>query len=227
VSAGFPDECYRAQGAQLEEDIFARAEVVLKVLAPGPDAVGRIRENAVLIGLLQPHSNAEGLRALAARRITALAMELMPRIARAQAMDALSAMSTVAGYKAILLAANRLPRFFPLLMTAAGTINPAHVLVLGAGVAGLQAIGTARRLGAVVQVYDLRPAVKEQVESLGAHFVELGIDAPAGAEGPAATPAPSPRSSTAASKRAWRNIWQRWMWSSPRPSSRAGGRPSC
>jgi NAD(P) transhydrogenase subunit alpha len=181
--AGFPDELYLARGAMLKEDVFSCADVVLKVLPPGADAVGRLRESAVLIGLLQPYANAEGLRALAARRITAFALELMPRIARAQPMDALSAMSTVAGYKAALLAANRLPRLFPLLMTAAGTISPAHVLVLGAGVAGLQAIGTARRLGAVVEAYDLRPAAREQVESLGAAFVDLGIDAPGDAEG--------------------------------------------
>src|SRR5207245_5113510 len=131
---------------------------------------------STLIGFLQPYSNPAGIQALAARRITAFAMELMPRITRAQPMDALSAMSTVAGYKAVLLAANRLPKFFPLLMTAAGTITAARVFVIGAGVAGLQAIGTAKRLGAVVEAYDTRPVVKEQVESLGAKFVELGLE---------------------------------------------------
>src|SRR5437879_6800070 len=135
-----------------------------------------MKEDSVLICFLQPYTNATAIRALAARQITAFSMELMPRITRAQPMDALSAMSTVAGYKAVLVAASRLPRFFPLLMTAAGTVTPARVFVIGAGVAGLQAIGTARRLGAVVEAFDTRPAVKEQVESLGARFVELPLD---------------------------------------------------
>jgi NAD(P) transhydrogenase subunit alpha len=134
-----------------------------------------LKEGAVVIGLLQPFVQGAVIKALAARRVTAFAMELMPRITRAQSMDALSAMSSVAGYKAVLLAASRLPKFFPLLMTAAGTMTPARVLILGAGVAGLQAIGTSRRLGAVVEAYDVRPAVKEQVESLGARFVDLGL----------------------------------------------------
>jgi len=129
-----------------------------------------------LIGFLQPYTNRAGIEALAARKVTAFAMELMPRITRAQAMDALSAMSTVSGYKAVLLAANRLLKFFPLLMTAAGTVSPARVFIIGAGVAGLQAIGTAKRLGAVVEAYDTRPVVKEQVESLGAKFVELALE---------------------------------------------------
>ena len=131
---------------------------------------------ATLIGFLQPYTSTAEIKALAARRITAFSMELMPRITRAQSMDALSAMSTVAGYKAVLLAAGRLPKFFPLLMTAAGTVTPAHVFVIGAGVAGLQAIATAMRLGAVVEAYDTRPAVKEQVESLGARFADLGLE---------------------------------------------------
>jgi NAD(P) transhydrogenase subunit alpha len=129
-----------------------------------------------VIGFLQPYTNAAAIQALAGRRVTAFAMELMPRITRAQSMDVLSAMSTVAGYKAVLIAAGRLTKFFPLLMTAAGTLSPARVFVLGAGVAGLQAIGTAKRLGAVVEAYDTRPVVKEQVESLGAKFVELGLE---------------------------------------------------
>src|SRR5207245_4643942 len=146
------------------------------VQAPTPAEVGRLKEGATLIGFLAPYSNADGIRALADRRITAFALELMPRISRAQAMDALSAMSTVAGYKAVLIAANHLPKFFPLLMTAAGTVSAARVFIIGAGVAGLQAIGTAKRLGAVVEAYDTRPVVKEQVESLGAKFVELGLE---------------------------------------------------
>src|SRR5205823_15133270 len=125
---------------------------------------------------LQPYANLAGIQALAAHNVTAFAMELMPRITRAQSMDVLSAMSTVAGYKAVLIAANHLPRLFPLLMTAAGTIHPARVFIIGAGVAGLQAIGTAKRLGAVVEAYDTRPVVKEQVESLGGKFVELGLE---------------------------------------------------
>jgi NAD(P) transhydrogenase subunit alpha len=175
AAAGFPDPSYEEKGARLAPDAFAPADVLLKVGPPTAEEVGRCREGATLIGLLQPYGNAEGVRALAARRVTAFAMEMMPRITRAQPMDALSAMSTVAGYKAVLIAANHLPRFFPLLMTAAGTLTPARVFVIGAGVAGLQAIGTARRLGALVEAYDTRPVVREQVESLGAKFVELAL----------------------------------------------------
>jgi NAD(P) transhydrogenase subunit alpha len=131
----------------------------------------------VLIGFLQPYAPETAITGLAARRATAFSMELMPRISRAQSMDALSAMSTVAGYKAVLLAAEKLPKFFPLLMTAAGTVSPARVFIIGAGVAGLQAIGTAKRLGAVVEAYDTRPVVREQVESLGGKFVELTLAA--------------------------------------------------
>jgi NAD(P) transhydrogenase subunit alpha len=176
VAAGFLDSSYREPGARLEPDVFGQADVLLKVQPPTAEEIGRIKEGATLIGFLQPYTNAAAIQALAARQITAFAMELMPRITRAQPMDALSAMSTVAGYKAVLIAANHLPKFFPLLMTAAGTLTPARVFVLGAGVAGLQAIGTAKRLGAVVEAYDTRPVVKEQVESLGARFVELGLE---------------------------------------------------
>jgi NAD(P) transhydrogenase subunit alpha len=150
---------------------------VLKVQPPTEAETAAIKEGATLIGMLRPYANAGGIRALAARKVTAFAMELMPRITRAQSMDVLSAMSTVSGYKAVLIAANHLPRFFPLMMTAAGTVTPAHVFVIGAGVAGLQTIGTARRLGAVVEAYDTRPVVKEQVQSLGAKFVEFGLEA--------------------------------------------------
>jgi NAD(P) transhydrogenase subunit alpha len=177
AAAGFADAAYADKGARLEADVLGRADVLLKVQPPTPAEIERLREGAVVLGFLAPYTNADGLRALAARRITAFAVELMPRITRAQPMDALSAMSTVAGYKAVLLAANHLPKFFPLLMTAAGTLTPARVFIIGAGVAGLQAIGTAKRLGAVVEAYDTRPAVKEQVESLGARFVALGLDA--------------------------------------------------
>jgi NAD(P) transhydrogenase subunit alpha len=175
-SAGFDDGAYQQQGAQVGEAVLESADIVLKVQPPTADEINQIKEGAALIGFLQPYQNAEGLRGLAGRRISAFAMELIPRITRAQPMDALSAMSTVAGYKAVLLAADRLPKFFPLLMTAAGTVHPARVFIIGAGVAGLQAIGTAKRLGAVVEAYDTRPAVKEQVESLGARFVEFNLE---------------------------------------------------
>lgn len=176
AAAGYPDSAYQEKGARLEPQVLDKADIVLKVQPPSPDQVARLAEASTLIGLLLPYTNGAGIKALAARRVTSFSMELMPRIARAQSMDVLSAMSTVAGYKAVLLAAAGLPRFFPMLMTAAGTLTPAHVLVIGAGVAGLQAIGTARRLGAVVDAYDTRPAVKEQVESLGARFVELPLE---------------------------------------------------
>ena len=174
--AGFLDSFYQEQGARLQQEVLNEADIVLKVQPPTVAEIGRLKEGALLIGFLQPYTNAPNIQALAARRVTAFAMELMPRITRAQPMDTLSAMSTVAGYKAVLMAANRIPKFFPLLMTAAGTLTPARVFVLGAGVAGLQAIGTAKRLGAVVEAYDTRPVVKEQVESLGAKFVELDLE---------------------------------------------------
>src|SRR5438105_1325552 len=175
--AGFFDDGYAAKGARLEAEVLDKADIILKVQPPMIEEISHMKEDSVLIGFLQPYSNAAALRALAARKVTAFSMELMPRITRAQPMDALSAMSTVAGYKAVLIAANRLPKFFPLLMTAAGTITAARVFIIGAGVAGLQAIGTARRLGAVVEAYDTRPVVKEQVESLGAKFAELSLSA--------------------------------------------------
>ena len=177
VAAGFADEAYAQKGAHLEPQVFGSADVLLKVQPPTLDEIGRMKQGCVLIGFLQPYSNGQGIKALASGKVTSFSMELMPRITRAQAMDALSAMSTIAGYKAVLIAASRLPKFFPLLMTAAGTITPARVFVIGAGVAGLQAIGTAKRLGAIVEAYDTRPVVKEQVESLGARFAELGVEA--------------------------------------------------
>src|SRR5256886_9809269 len=141
-SAGFFDAAYAGKGARLEAEVFDKADVLLKVQPPTLDEIGRMKENSLLISFLQPYTNITAIKALAARQITAFSMELMPRITRAQPMDALSAMSTIAGYKAVLIAATRLPKFFPLLMTAAGTITPARVFVIGAGVAGLQAIGT-------------------------------------------------------------------------------------
>jgi NAD(P) transhydrogenase subunit alpha len=178
AAAGFLDSDFREKGARLEpDDVLAMADVLLKVQPPTVEEIGRLKPGSTLIGFLQPYTGAAAIQGLAARQVTAFAMEFMPRITRAQPMDALSAMSTVAGYKAVLIAAGHLPRFFPLLMTAAGTVTPARVFVIGAGVAGLQAIGTARRLGALVTAYDTRPVVKEQVESLGAKFVELALEA--------------------------------------------------
>jgi NAD(P) transhydrogenase subunit alpha len=176
VAAGFPDAEYQDKGARLAGEVLSQADILLKVQRPTDGEIARLKEGVVLIGLLQPYVPFPAIRTLAAKKGTAFALELMPRITRAQSMDVLSAMSTVAGYKAVLLAAGRLPKFFPLLMTAAGTMTPARVLILGAGVAGLQAIGTARRLGAVVEAYDTRPAVREQVESLGAKFVDLPLE---------------------------------------------------
>jgi len=176
AAAGFSDRSYLERGARLEPEIFQRADILLKVQPPTADEIGRMKEGSTLIGFLQPYTSTAEIRTLAARRVTAFSMELMPRITRAQPMDALSAMSTISGYKAVLLAASRLPKLFPLLMTAAGTITPARVLIIGAGVAGLHAIGTAKRLGAVVEAYDTRPTVREQVESLGARFVEVDLE---------------------------------------------------
>jgi NAD(P) transhydrogenase subunit alpha len=172
-AAAFTDEAFREAGAELG-DPWA-AEVVAKVRKPSDEELGRLREGQVLIGFIQPLTDQEGIERLASRGVTAFAMESIPRITRAQSMDALSSQATVSGYKAVVLAADRLPKFLPMLMTAAGTVAPAKVLVIGAGVAGLQAIATARRLGAVVSGFDVRPVVKEQVESLGAKFLELGV----------------------------------------------------
>jgi proton-translocating NAD(P)+ transhydrogenase subunit alpha len=174
AAASFPDEAYVEAGAAIVGSAFD-ADVVVKVQRPNAAELKALREGTVLIGFLQPLTDQKGLEALAKRGVTAFAVESIPRITRAQSMDALSSQSTVAGYKAVLLAATRLPRFFPMLMTAAGTVKPAKVLVLGAGVAGLQAIATAHRLGAVVSAFDTRPVVKEQVESLGATFLDLGV----------------------------------------------------
>jgi NAD(P) transhydrogenase subunit alpha len=181
IRAGFTDEAYRSAGCDLAdsaEEIYSTAQMILKVQRPGrPDAgeaeLDQMKEGSVLIGLLQPSGDPALFQQLAERHIVACSMELVPRTTRAQMMDALSSQSTVAGYKAVLLAANALQKFFPMLMTAAGTVRPARVLVIGAGVAGLQAIATARRIGAVVEAFDTRPVVKEQVQSLGAKFVEL------------------------------------------------------
>ena len=151
------------------------ADVVLRVAPPGDEEIAALPPTALVISYLRPLDRPELIQALAARGVSALAMELVPRITRAQTMDALSSQANIAGYRAVLVASTYLPRYFPLLMTAAGTVPPAKVLVLGAGVAGLQAIATARRLGAVVSAFDVRPAVREQVESLGAKFLEVEL----------------------------------------------------
>ncbi len=177
VAAGFSDDQYEVAGAELASrpELFTAADAVVSVGRPSPEELADVKPGTVLIGFLSPLTDPARIERLAAQGVVAFAMESIPRISRAQSMDALSSQATVAGYKAVVLAADRLPRLFPLLMTAAGTVAPAKVLVLGAGVAGLQAIATARRLGAVVSGYDVRPAVREQVESLGASFLDLGV----------------------------------------------------
>jgi len=173
AEAGFEDGAYREAGASVGDPW--EADVVVKVAAPTAEEASRLHNGQALIAFLQPLTDAEGVERLARAGVYGFALESVPRITRAQPMDALSSQATVAGYKAALIAADRLPRFLPMLMTAAGTIPPAKVLVLGAGVAGLQAIATARRLGGVVSAFDVRPAVREQVESLGASFLDLGV----------------------------------------------------
>ncbi len=175
AEAGFPDSAYQDKGARVaagRADVFA-AEVVLQVRAGD---FSSMRAGQVIVGMADPLGSPDTVRAIAASGVTAFALELIPRITRAQSMDVLSSMATIGGYKAVLLAAGTLPRMFPLLTTAAGTITPAHVFIVGVGVAGLQAIATARKLGAVVEAYDVRPAVKEQVQSVGAKFVELPLE---------------------------------------------------
>jgi NAD(P) transhydrogenase subunit alpha len=185
VSAGFPDELYVARGARIgsREDVFREADIIAQVrcLGANPEAgrsdIPLLRPGQTLIGFGEPLTALQECSDLASAGVSLLALELIPRITRAQSMDALSSMATIAGYRAVLMGASQLPKMFPMLMTAAGTVTPAKVFVLGAGVAGLQAIATARRLGAVVCAYDVRPAVKEQVESVGAKFVMLDVDA--------------------------------------------------
>jgi NAD(P) transhydrogenase subunit alpha len=184
ASAFFGDAAYMDAGANVTDAATAFAsDAVLKVQPPTLDEVGRLRGGAVLISFLQPATNPDVINALAQQKVSAFSLDLVPRISRAQSMDALSSQANVGGYKSVLIAANHLPKFFPLLMTAAGTVAPARVLVMGAGVAGLQAIATARRLGAVVEAYDVRPAVKDEVHSLGATFLELPLEAQEGAGG--------------------------------------------
>ena len=191
VDAGFPDAEFAAKGAQIVADraeVFRRADVVLQVRGFGANPqlgasdVSLLRDGQILIATFEPLTARDEVKAVAERGATLFALELVPRISRAQSMDVLSSMATIAGYKAVLLAAAQLPKMFPMMMTAAGTVTPARVLIIGAGVAGLQAIASSRRLGAQVEAYDVRAAVKEQVQSLGAKFVEMDLDAQA-AEG--------------------------------------------
>jgi NAD(P) transhydrogenase subunit alpha len=177
--ASIPDQAFETAGATIvptAAEVYNEAELILKVRGPDPFEVTMLRPGTVLVGLLSPHDR-KGLDALAQRGVTAFALERLPRITRAQTMDALSSQANIAGYKAVILAANEYGRFMPMLMTAAGTVKAARVLVLGVGVAGLQAIATAKRLGAVIEAFDVRPATKEQVESLGAKFVEVPVPA--------------------------------------------------
>ena len=179
TAAGFPDEAYAEAGAELADEgsLLAGADVVARVAPPSAEEAAALSSETLLVGFLAPLTDSEGIARLRERGVVAFAMESIPRVTRAQPMDALSSQATVAGYKAVLLAADRVPKLFPMLMTAAGTIAPVRALVVGAGVAGLQAIATARRLGAVVSGFDVRPAVREQVESLGASFLDLGVRA--------------------------------------------------
>ncbi len=186
AGAGYPDADYIAKGGQIaptRADVFANSDVIVQLLGPGAndqtglEDITMLRRDQVLVAFLRPLGERATLETLAKSGVTSFSIEMMPRITRAQSMDALSSMATICGYKAVLLAADTLPRLFPMMTTAAGTITPGRVLVIGAGVAGLQAIATAKRLGAVTSAYDLRPAAKEQVQSLGARFVELPIEA--------------------------------------------------
>ena len=186
TEASFLDDAYKDVGAHIAQSpatVFEDADVICKVQAPSEEETGQLRRGVVLVAVLQPLTNRKLVEALVDRGVTSFSMDSIPRITRAQPMDALSSQSTVGGYKAAVLTASHLGKFFPMLTTAAGTIPPAQILVLGAGVAGLQAIATARRLGAVVTAFDVRPVVKEQVESLGAKFLELDLEGTETAEG--------------------------------------------
>jgi len=185
VEAGYPDVLYQEKGAKIFADraaVFAQCDIVVQVLCNGANDkngasdLALMRRGQVLIGFMRPLAAAEAVQEIARTGVSAFAVELMPRTTRAQSMDALSSMASIAGYKAVLVVADTLPRMFPMMTTAAGTITPSRVLVIGAGVAGLQAIATAKRLGAVISAYDVRPAVKEQVQSLGGRFVELALE---------------------------------------------------
>ena len=175
IASYFTDQAYENAGATIVSDAYKDSDVIIKVQKPGPDEIKKMKSGAMLISFLWAAQNRDTIDQLNAQKITALGMEAIPRITRAQKMDALSSMSSIAGYKSVLMGADALGKYLPMMMTAAGTIAPAKILILGAGVAGLQAIATARRLGAVVEAFDVRPAVKEQVESLGAKFVDVPL----------------------------------------------------
>jgi NAD(P) transhydrogenase subunit alpha len=186
--AHFTDEHYRDAGAKIvagaeAEAAWGNADIVFRVYPITPDEASKIKEGAILIGFMSPHKNLDSVRILRDRKVSTMAMELVPRISRAQSMDALSSQASISGYQAVLMAATHLDKYFPLLMTAAGTIQPAKIVIMGAGVAGLQAIATARRLGAVVEVSDIRPSVKEQIESLGGRFIDVPMDESGEGEG--------------------------------------------
>ncbi len=186
AAAFLSDEAYEKAGAKISSrpgELLRDGDAVLKVQAPREPEISLLKKGAVLISFLQPATQADTVRSLASHGITAFSLELLPRISRAQSMDALSSQASAAGYKAVLMAADRIGKLFPMMMTAAGTVAPTRVLVMGAGVAGLQAIATARRLGAVVSAYDVRPAVKEEVQSLGATFIELSLETQEGEGG--------------------------------------------
>lgn len=185
LESGFADQMYQDKGAKIvasRKEVFDQADIITQVRTPGSNQeqgqadIDLLREGQILIGFADPMTSLDEDRAIAAKKATLISMEMMPRITRAQSMDVLSSMATIAGYKAVLMAADRLPKMLPMLMTAAGTLKPGKVFIVGVGVAGLQAIATAKRLGAIVSAYDVRPAVKEQVESLGGKFVEMELD---------------------------------------------------
>ncbi len=179
AESGYPDADYEKAGASLvssTDELYGQADMILKVAKPTDEEVGRLREGQVVVALLAPAFNTDLAKALAEKKVVSFSLDAVPRITRAQSMDVLSSMSTIAGYKAVLLAADHMPKMCPMLTTAAGTIRPAQALVIGAGVAGLQAIATAKRIGCVTTAIDVRPAVKEQVESLGAKFIAMEVD---------------------------------------------------
>ena len=211
--AHFTDDHYREAGAKIvsgadAEAAWATADVVFRVYPITPEEAAKLKSGAILIGFMSQHKNLDSVRILRDHKVSTISMELIPRISRAQSMDALSSQASIAGYQAVLMAATYLDKYFPLLMTAAGTIQPAKIVIMGAGVAGLQAIATARRLGAVVEVSDIRPAVKEQVESLGGRISETSTSRWTRAvKAKAATRVSSPRSNSRRSKRSSARRW--------------------
>ncbi len=223
IKSGIPDAEFTAAGATITADAVKDADVVLKVRRPNAIELEQYKKGAIVIAIMDPYGNETALKAMADAGVTAFAMELMPRITRAQSMDVLSSQSTVAGYKAVLVGAAELDKFLPMLTTAAGNVPPAKVFVIGAGVAGLQAIATARRLGGQVSAFDVRPAAREQVLSLGATFVAADLAAQAPRR-PAATRAPRRRKSAHERRLPWRRTSREWISSSRRRKSRASRR---